>query len=162
MAYSTKFLLKYVSTNSLAAISYLCVCISKNLGNEFQYFTNDLANVVDSYKLKRCEKIEDTDSSNNESTHRNTQSNQLERYRQRYVNLCRLVSAFDDVVSLYLLFTYLFSIPIIVILIYALWSFDKSDILSFILSMGSLLMFTAITVVVTAASASLNTSVSTF
>ena len=138
-----------------------CIYITKNLRDEFQHFTVELINVVDAYKLKPCGKIEDIETTSVSSTSNNAPNKQLESYRKRYVDLCRLVSSFDGVISLYLLFTYLFSIPIIVILIYALWSFDNNNVISFILSVGSLLMFIAIMITVTASSASLNTSVST-
>ena len=139
-----------------------CICMTKNLREEFHHFTVELINVVDAYKLKPCGEIENLETTHHSSTPNNASNNQLETYRQRYVDLCRLVSSFDDVISLYLLFTYLFSIPIIVILIYALWSFDTKNIFSFILSVGSLLVFLAIMVTVTASSASLNTSVSIY
>ena len=90
---------------------------------------------------------------------------QIEMYRQRHLQLCKLVQVYDDSASCYLLFLYLFSIPVLVLIMYILWGLDKEsyteDLNQFVLSIVSLVFFVVILISVTVAVTSLNTAVST-
>ena len=88
-----------------------------------------------------------------------------EKYRLRYQELCNLVSRYDDVISSFLLFLYLCSLPIIIFLLYAVSGFDDSrseeSPVEFLFSAITLIFFVFIIVSVTASSCSLSAAVST-
>lgn len=127
-----------------------CVCITKNLKDEFQFFTLELQEAVENH--------------NNPTQpacfNNATKSSQIEAFRLQFQDLCRLVGSYDNVVSLYLLFLYLFSVPIIVFLIYALWEVQSNTLGSFVVLALSLFSFVAMLILVTGTSASLSTTVS--
>ena len=88
-----------------------------------------------------------------------------EKYRLRYQELCNLVSRYDDVISSFLLFLYLCSLPIIIFLLYAVSGFDDSrseeSPVEFLFSAITLMFFVFIIVSVTTSSSSLSAAVRT-
>ncbi len=98
---------------------------------------------------------------------RSLHKHEVERYRQRHFELSSLVKTYDNSISCYLLFLYLFSIPLLVLITYALWGLERESeeegaagLSSFILSMVSLVFFVVILTSITAAATSLNAAVS--
>ena len=88
---------------------------------------------------------------------------EAEQYRKRHLELCKLVARLDKIMSSYLLFLYLYSVPIVVFLLYTLWDYgtdyDK-DVTSVLVNVISLIFFVALLVSVTRAGASLAVAVS--
>ncbi len=90
----------------------------------------------------------------------------IEHYRIRHLDLCKSVCKYDSGVSVYLLFLFLLSIPIIIILMYALWGLDREiadvddSLLSFWLSIIYLFFFVLVLVSVTVSGAALAEAVS--
>ncbi len=91
--------------------------------------------------------------------------NTIEHYRQRHLELCKLVAIFDDGNYLYLLFIYLFSLPIVVILMFAAISQTSNpgtkDVMYIILSLSIVIVFVSILIVITMSASRLANSVST-
>ncbi len=88
---------------------------------------------------------------------------EAEQYRKRHVDLCKLVARLDKIMSSYLLFLYLYAVPIIVFLLYSLWDYGTDaqyDVPSVVINVVSLVFFIALLVSVTRAGASLAASVS--
>ncbi len=131
------------------------VCITKNLKDEFCFFTQELQIFVTNFKARNLSHL---GGSSQNATH--SKKDQIEAHRQQYSSLCQLVTSYDNVISVYLLFLYLFSIPIIVLIIYNLWNLPNESVGSFLMTVGTLLMFAAMLISVTGLSASLNTTVS--
>ncbi len=90
--------------------------------------------------------------------------NLIEEYRQRHYDMCRLVGRFDDAVSAYLFFLYLFSVPIIVIGVYAFLGLEKGYVyeskMSFFYYVTTLSFFVIILFTVTISASRLAVSVS--
>ena len=66
---------------------------------------------------------------------------ETEKFRQRHLALCILVSRLDDIMHIYLLFLYLFAIPLIVLLLYGIGGYDSSqqtDVMFSIVTMVSI------------------------
>ena len=88
---------------------------------------------------------------------------EVEQYRKRHLELYKLVVRLDKIMSSYLLFLYLYSVPIVVFLLYTLWDYrtdhDK-DVTSVLINVISLVFFVALLVSVTRAGASLAVAVS--
>ena len=87
----------------------------------------------------------------------------VEQYRKRHMELYKLVVRLDKIMSSYLLFLYLYSVPIVVFLLYTLWDYrtdhDK-DVTLVLINVISLVFFVALLVSVTRAGASLGIAVS--
>ena len=93
---------------------------------------------------------------------RNIHKYEIEQYRLRHWELCKLVSQYDNCISSYLLFFYLFSIPILVMTAFALWGLDRSPetMGKLVFSTSSLIFFVVTLVSITATATALNTAVS--
>ena len=145
------------------------VCITKALKDEFSQLSQDLRDrlhegeahgkrfldhITSQLKFGKLNKQEDGNKHNYD----------IEVYRQRHLELCKLVRVYDDIASCYLLFLYLFSIPVLVLVMYTLWVFDKDssadNLGQCILSIITLVFFVAILISITVAATSLNTAVS--
>ena len=88
---------------------------------------------------------------------------EAEQYRKRHMELCKLVARLDKIMSSYLLFLYLYSVPIVVFLLYTLWDYGTDyhkDVTSVLVNIISLIFFVVLLVSVTRAGASLARSVS--
>ena len=146
------------------------VCITKALKDEFSELSLDLRDrlreseapskwslgtITSQPKFGKPNKQED----------RSQHNYGIEVYRQRHLELCKLVRVYDDIASCYLLFFYLFSIPVLVLVMYVLWGLDNDTSADnpdqFILSIIALVFFVAILISITVAATSLNTAVST-
>ncbi len=91
--------------------------------------------------------------------------NLVEDYRQRHYDMCRLVGRYDDAVSAYLFFLYLFSVPIIVIGVYSFLGLEKGYVyesgLMFFFYVTTLAFFVIILFTVTISASRLAAAVST-
>ncbi len=78
--------------------------------------------------------------------------------------LCKLVTRLDQIMSSYLLFLYLFSVPIVVFLLYGLWDYTdeeyNNDMTTIGINVTTLVFFVALLGCVTRAGASLAIAVS--
>ena len=145
------------------------ICITKALRDEFSQLSQDLRDRLcegaarSKWPLGHIASPPNFGKSNKQKE-RNQNNYQIEVYRQRHFELCKLVRIYDDVASSYLFFLYLFSIPVLVLVMYVLWGLDKdnfADNLSqLILSIISLVFFVAILISITVAATSLNIAVS--
>ena len=100
----------------------------------------------------------------NLSLYRQQTNFETEQYRKRHVALCKLVSRLDQIMSSYLLFLYLFSVPIVVFLLYGLWDYTdeeyNNDLTTIGINVTTLVFFVALLGCVTRAGASLAIAVS--
>ena len=89
---------------------------------------------------------------------------ETEQYRKRHLALCKLVSRLDQIMSSYLLFLYLFSVPIVVFLLYGLWDYSdedySNDLTTLMINITRLVFFVVLLGCVTRAGASLAAAVS--
>ena len=143
----------------------VCLCLNKNLSQEFRQLSTGFSE--DMHALRRVpSRLRKFGSHNNQARVAHENKNQTEYYRQRHLELCKLVKAYDDVISSYLLFIYLFSIPLIILLIYALFGFDSDrphDSKSlFMLPITTLIFYIYVVVSITTSSSSINAAVSCF
>ena len=81
------------------------MCINHWLKKEFHRLTQDFC--LDMEERGNCFKMEPSEHINTEE-----KVNNIEQHRQRHLELCRIVSRYDEGISMYLLFLYMFSIPI--------------------------------------------------
>ncbi len=131
-----------------------CICFSHLLKEEFKKITEEFGKSLilspDAQKEVRSENIR----------------KDIEHYRIRHLDLCHIVWKYDSGVSVNLLFLFVMSIPIIIILMYALWGLDReiADVddspLSFWLSVIYLLCFILVLVSVIVSGAALAEAVS--
>ena len=140
-----------------------CFCTNKIMKEEFKQLSLELDEEL-------CKETTFTSrftmNPMNPDTHiSSTDSVRTEKYRLRYLELCNLVSRYDDVISSFLLFLYLCSLPIVIFLLYGVSGFDdrrsEDSPVDFLLSAISLMFFVFIIVSVTASSSSLSAAVST-
>ena len=150
----------YLELSWLQAL-ILCFCTNKLLKEEFKKLSSEFGEQL-------CNETEFTPrfTMNPMSPNTSPVGVRTEKYRLRYLELCNLASRYDDVVSSFLLFLYLCSLPIIIFLMYAVSGFDDSrseeSPAEFLVSVISLMFFVLIVVSVTASSSSLSAAVSTF
>ncbi len=89
---------------------------------------------------------------------------ETEQYRKRHMALCKLVSRLDQIMSSYLLFLYMFSVPIVVFLLYGLWDYSdeeySNDLTTLVINVIRLFFFVMLLGCVTRAGASLAAAVS--
>ena len=143
-----------------------CFCTNKILQEEFKQFSAEyiehMGEKTIPANLPSSTITSDRTPLNRSVPFRNTVPN--EKFRHRYLQLCSLVTKYDDVVSSFLLFLYLFSIPLIIFLMYTISGFDDSRFEEkhalFLLAVISLLFFILMVVIVTASASSLTTAVS--
>ncbi len=134
-----------------------CICWTHLLKEEFKKITEEMEETLNAVNNVQQDAERET---------RDT-TNSIEHHRMRHLELCRIVSKYDSGVSVYLLFLFLLSIPIIIILMYALGGLDRdvADVddssLSFWLSIIYLLFFVLVLVSVTVSGAALAEAVST-
>lgn len=153
--------LLYITMAWLQALIF-CLCINKNLLEEFKELSAEFSE--DIHQLNRVStrlRKQQLNNVPNHSVPRN--DNAIEHYRQRYLELCKLVSLYDDVISSYLLCIYAFSVPSIILLVYALFGFDDGIVYSslhFYMSFSSLIFYVIVVISVTASASSINTAVS--
>ncbi len=90
---------------------------------------------------------------------------ETEQYRKRHLALCKLVTRLDQIMSSYLLFLYLFAVPIVVFLLYGLWDFSSDEynnnLTTLFVTIIRLVFFVGLVGSVTRAGASLAAAVST-
>ena len=140
-----------------------CLCLNKNLSEEFRQLSTQFSE--DMHALRRVpSRLRKPSSQNNQASVAQENKNQTEYYRQRHLELCKLVKAYDNVISSYLLFIYLFSIPLIILLFYALFGFNNESLseskLLFMSPITSLIFYICVVVSITASSSSINEAVS--
>ncbi len=143
-----------------------CITIIFLLRKEFQLlsqeFSCDINEGQQNSKLQQEKGIRNVNTINLY----NAQIPTIENYRQRHYYLCRIVAIYDKGISLYLLFLYLFSIPIIVILLYATSGLEKGatqeNFYSEFMAIMSLFTFVIIVVTITISASNLATMVRTF
>ena len=156
-------LYQYLAFAWLQSLLY-CLCINKNLREEFEQLSSQFSQELEGNKRFSSFKMKNAKPYKTQNMRPlNDNKNPTEHYRQRYMELCTLVSTFDDVISSYLLSIYLFSVPVIVIFVYILWGFDDSSRESFMLFLSSivcLIFYVVVVISVTASSSSLVTAVS--
>ena len=149
------------------ALNTLCYC--SLLKFEFEQLVRQFSDTVhrNSVTCRSAAKINTSDSltCNNDATRPHkptTHKNECEHFRTRYVSLCKLVLKLDDVLNGYLLALYLFSIPMVILLLYC--ATDKAtyetDTLSALLGINSLVMSIILLVCITSAGNSLAVAVS--
>ena len=153
----------YLSLAWLQSIIFT-TCLNLLLREEFRQFTEEFSEMIKHEKSSSDNHVnlkpfhEKTDGKSN------TRANQIEPYRQRHYDLCRLVRRFDDAASVYLLVLYLFSIPMIVLGIYAMIGLEKGyayeSATSFFFYLTSLAFFIIILLTITISSARLAAAVS--
>ena len=158
------FSMGYTYINLAWVQSFLfCLCLNKNLSEEFRQLSVQFSE--DMHGLRRVpSRLRSTLSQNKVVTTVCENKKQIEHYRQRHLELCKLVTAYDDVISSYLLSIYLFSIPVIILLAYALFAFtsDKSEesVILFLIPFTTLIVIICFVVSITASSSSINSAVS--
>ena len=98
------------------------------------------------------------------TTARHGSTFETEQYRKRHLALCKLVTRLDQIMSSYLLFLYLFAVPIVVFLLYGLWDFSSDDynnnLTTLFVTIIRLVFFVTLVGCVTRAGASLAAAVS--
>ncbi len=141
----------------------LSLCINTNLKQEFTEFASQLRADTQAMRGEQPKKL--VDSQTTEYSSNALSRGVIEHFRQRYIELCDLVARYDDVISSYLLFLYMFSLPAIIFLAYALTGLDKDshpDLTYFLISISSIVFYVSVLVSVTASASALTVAVSVF
>ncbi len=137
--------------------SLFSMCVNHWLKEEFHQLTHD-------FSIEMEHKINHSQIENNENTAIDEKVNNIEQHRQRHMELCRIVSRYDSGISMYLLFLYMFSIPIVVLLMYVLWGLEvgttHESYVSYYMSIGFLVFFLVILVATTVSASAIATAVS--
>ena len=142
----------------------LCVCLNKNLKDEFLQLSSQFGEEINGLKSVPSLKVNVANSYKTQYTFLSNNKNQSEHYRQRFMELCTLVSMFDDIISSYLLSMYFFSIPLIVILLYLVWGFEQGSLNNMAMYWSSLVSVTfyiIFIIIVTMSSSAVSGAVST-
>ena len=148
-------------------LNTLCYC--SLLKFEFEELVHQFSDTVHQNSVTRRSvaniTTSDAPTCNNDTTmsHKSTtHKNECEHFRTRYVSLCKLVLKMDDVLNGFLLALYLFSIPMVILLLYCVT--DKAtyetDALSALLGFNSLVMSIILLICITGAGNSLAVAVS--
>ncbi len=141
-----------------------CICINKNLREEFVDLRTHFSIAATEIKQETFLRKDHHPKYKAQYSPLTEHKNRTEHFRQRFLELCKLVSTFDDVVSSYLLLLYLFALPLIVVSIYLIWGVDtqgsqttRMELLSALLS---LCFYIIVVISITISASKLSSSVS--
>ena len=121
------FLYAYIGFAWLQSL-FFCICLNKNLREELLQLSSQFCEEIDGIKRMPSLKLKTSAAYKTQYTSLKVNVNHTEHYRQRYLEICTLVSTYDDIISSYLLSVYFFSLPIIVLLVYLLLGFGDAGV----------------------------------
>ena len=96
---------------------------------EFKILAKEYSTVTKENSQNNCEITQSTSlyEFSTPKKQKNFTCYETEKFRQRHLDLRILVSRLDDIMHVYLLFLYLFAIPLIVLLLYGIGGYDSSQ-----------------------------------
>lgn len=140
-----------------------CITIMCLLQQEFEALTREFSCDITEQYVKRQFQQEKSTTNIKTKNLQNLEIFTIENYRQRHNFLCILVAKYDEGISLYLLFLYVLSIPIIVLLLYATSGLERGatqeNVYSEFMTIISLLTFVNVIIFITISASNLATEV---